>query len=229
MIRASMLPMLLAKMPTPTWILNVTGLEESWLSCLKMAEQHGELLQIEHGNAFSQTPDHLHMILKGCVIAVTEVDEDISAPSFVCALRRGDILSPSIIESIPISFIARTTTLLISIPRSVLERDCNDSLLWERLCLALDTSLTRQYADAAQSSFQCDQDRILRVIEQLASHPDAQRTQIGIEVEASKEELRLWAGVHKRSASRAFRNLVESGVASFSGYKRVMLLGRTST
>lgn len=226
MIRSSMLPMLLAKMPAPTWILNVPGLEDSWLSCLKLAERYGELLQVERGNVFRPVPDQLHMILKGCVVAVTELADDIPAPSFVCALRRGDILSPSIIQSIPISFIARTTTLVISIPREALDSDDKDSLLWERLCLALDTSLTRQYADAAQSSFQCDQDRILRVIQQLASHPDAQKTQIGIEVEASKEELRLWAGVHKRSASRAFRNLVDSGVASFSGYKRVLLLGR---
>ena len=228
MIRSSMLPMLLAKMPPPKWIFNVPGLEESWLSCLKLAEQHGELVQVERGSVFTQVPDHLHMILKGCVIAVIDVADDKSAPSFVCALSRVDILSPSIIQSIPISFVARTTTLVISIPKAALDSGDNDALLWERLCLALDTGLTRQYAEAAQSSFQCDQDRILRVIAQLASHPDAQKTQIGIEVEASKEELRLWAGVHKRSASRAFRNLVDSGVASFSGYKRVMLLGQPS-
>ncbi len=226
MIRSSMLPTLLAKMPAPSWILNVPGLEDSWHSCLSIAEKHGELLQIERGNTFTQIPNHLHLILKGCVIAVTEAVEESSSPLFVSALCRGDILAPSIIQSIPITFVARTSTLAISIPKAVIASEGKDSLLWDRLSLALDSNLTRQYAVAAQSSFQCDQDRILRVIEQLARHPDAQRTQIGIEVEASKEELRLWAGVHKRSASRAFRGLVESGVASFSGYKRVMFLGR---
>jgi CRP-like cAMP-binding protein len=191
-----------------------------------MAEQSGELLEIERGSVFNQLPNHLYLILKGFVIAVTEVADDISAPFFVSALRRGDILSPTIMHSLPISFIARTSTLAICIPQTAIGNSAKQELLWERLCLALDSNLTRQYADTAQSSFQCDQDRILRVIEQLAGHPDAQRTQIGIEVEASKEELRMWAGVHKRSASRAFKNLVESGVASFSGYKRVMFLGR---
>ena len=88
MIRSSMLPMLLAKMPPPKWIFNVPGLEESWLSCLKLAEQHGELVQVERGSVFTQVPDHLHMILKGCVIAVIDVADDISALSFVCSLSR---------------------------------------------------------------------------------------------------------------------------------------------
>lgn len=81
--------------------------------------------------------------------------------------------------------------------------------------------MAQAYSRALSDSVGRDQDRIRRVLTMLASHPTAIDSKLGREVEANKQQIRDLAGVQKRSATRAFRALEESGVVSFYGYKRL--------
>lgn len=71
--------------------------------------------------------------------------------------------------------------------------------------MAAELNLLTKHATAASTVQMKDQDKIWRVVVNLASHPRCRvHRPGGVEVKATREEIRRLAGVERRSASRAF-------------------------
>lgn len=215
-------------LPPPGWLKEAPEVSAEWASLLIAASRHGRIESYERGQALSTSPKDLLLILKGCVVAVATPLHDEGHQIFIGALRKGDIITPSISNRVRISLQARSSTVALRVPQSAIPEYMSDVGVLDKFFLALELELTRVYAEAATATLLKDQAKILRVIEILASHPDSISTSAGIEIEASKDEIRSLAGVHKRSATRAFHALVEGGIVSFNGYKRVYLSERCS-
>ncbi|MNZ75359.1 Cyclic AMP receptor-like protein [compost metagenome] len=96
----------------------------------------------------------------------------------------------------------------------------NDMKNSEVVLMAAELNLLTKHATAASTVQMKDQDKIWRVVVNLASHPDVAHRPGGVEVKATREEIRRLAGVERRSASRAFHLFQEKGLVVFSGYKR---------
>jgi CRP-like cAMP-binding protein len=190
------------------------------------ASLHGRIETYARGKEIEASPHDLLLVLKGCVLAIAPPQHDDGHHIFISALRKGDIITPSINKRVRIGLHARSTTTALRVPQTAIPEYMSDVGVLEKFFLALELELTRVYAEAATATLLRSQAKILRVIEILASHPDSVRTTAGMEIETNKDEIRSLAGVHKRSATRAFQALVEAGIVSFNGYKRVYFNGK---
>lgn len=214
--------------PAPSWLAKKPELAEPWARCLRSASKHGRLEDHDRGAILSNKESDFFLIIRGCVVVTSDPLEREAPPLFVSALQRGDIITPTIFQLVPVTLTVRSASTLLRVPKASLASFASEIGLCETLFMAVNMELTKLYAAAAQSVRLKDQDRILRVIESLALHSDAVITAVGNEVEVSKEEIRTLAGVQKRSATRAFHNLQEDGVIAFNGYKRVYYKGNIS-
>jgi CRP-like cAMP-binding protein len=193
-------------LPAPAWLLDVPEVSCEWAKLLIAASLHGRIETYARGTVLETSPHDLLLVLKGCVLAIAPPQHDDGHHVFISALRKGDIITPSINSRVRIGLHARSTTTALRVPQSAIPEYMSDVGVLSKLLR--------------------DQAKILRVIEILASHPEAVNTTAGMEIEASKDEIRTLAGVHRRSATRAFHALVEAGIVSFNGYKRVYFTGK---
>lgn len=219
-------PIAALDLPAPGWLKETPEVSSEWAKLLIAASLHGRIETYTRGTTLEISPTDILLILQGCALAIASPQHDDGHQIFIGALRKGDIITPTISNRVRIGLHARSTTTALRVPQAALPEYMSDVRISDKFFLALELELTRVYAEAATATLLRDQARILRVIEILASHPDAINTTAGMEIEASKDEIRSLAGVHKRSATRAFHALVETGVVSFNGYKRVYFTGK---
>jgi CRP-like cAMP-binding protein len=212
-------------LPAPGWLKEAPEVSADWAKLLVAASLHGRIETYARGTEIETSPNDLLLVLKGCVLCIAPAQHDDGHHIFISALRKGDIITPSIFSRVRIGLHARSTITALRVSHTVIPEYMSNPGVLEKLFFAMELELTRVFAEAATATLLRDQAKILRVIEILASHPEAICTTAGMEIEASKDEIRSLAGVHRRSATRAFHALVESGVVSFNGYKRVYLSG----
>lgn len=215
-------------LPTPGWLKELTDVSAEWAKLLIAASLHGRIETYARGKELETSPHDLLLVLKGCVLAIAPPQHVDGHHIFIAALKKGDIVTPSINSRVRIDLQARSTTTVLRVPQVAIPQYMSDVGVLEKFLIALELEMTRVYAEAATATLLRDQAKILRVIQILASHPEAVNTTVGMEVEVSKDEIRFLAGVHKRSATRAFQALVGAGIVSFNGYKRVYFSGTTS-
>ncbi|KZN20744.1 Crp/Fnr family transcriptional regulator [Pseudomonas sp. FW300-N1B4] len=213
-------------LPAPSWLKDAPEVSCEWAKLLIAASLHGRIETYARGKVLETSPHDLLLVLKGCVLAIAPPQHDDGHHVFISALRKGDIITPSINSRVRIGLHARSTTTALRVPQSAIPEYMSDVGVLAKFLFTLELELTRVYAEAATATLLRDQAKILRVIEILASHPEAVNTTAGMEIEASKDEIRTLAGVHRRSATRAFHALVEAGIVSFNGYKRVYFTGK---
>lgn len=203
--------------PEPKWF-QTSPQKSSWASWLIQANHYGQIIQLEPKQRVDANRGDFFIVLKGCVVT-SGIFPDGHKPVFVDALRRGDLIWPLKQKHVLFEYETRTPTFLMKIARDKYRDFMSGNSYYETVLMAGELDLMTKHSHAAQFHFAKDLDRIKRVISLLVHHPDSQATQRGIEVQASKEEIRYLAGVERRSGSRAFKVLEDEGVLSFSGYK----------
>lgn len=207
--------------PAPEWIKHHPDLSPHWGELIICAKKYGRITQYEPGATITTTPGDLYLVINGCLIASTNPLSVPDAPIYISALKRGDIITPDICRKIPISLSARTNTTVLCIHSGSINDFAAEVSNSGQFLASLNIELAQKYAEAAQSLLLKDQDRILRVIANLATHPESKDTVDGIQIEIRREDVRKYAGVQIRSATRAFAGLSDSGVIKFNGYKRI--------
>lgn len=202
--------------PEPDWF-QTSPQKGTWASWLINSNFYGALIELPPKTPIAS--DDFFIVVKGCVVAYGLSPDGVSRNVFVDALRPGDMIWPMHEKPVHFGFETRSTTHLISVPKAAYQ-DCIRSIGYsETVLMAAELSLMTKHSRAVQFLFAKDLDRIKRVITMLADHPDAHPTTHGIEVMAAKEEIRMLAGVERRSGSRAFKALQDEGTVRFRGYK----------
>lgn len=204
--------------PEPDWF-KTSPQKGTWASWLIHGNHYGALIEVPPKTPLSSDNGDFYIVLSGCIVAYAISPDGQSKSVFVDALRRGDMIWPLQSKQVKFAYETRSTTHLLAVPRAKYEEFMKANSYSETVLMAAELNLMTKHLQAAQFIFIKDLDRIKRVVSVLVEHPDARPTARGVEVQASKEEIRTLAGVERRSASRAFKILEDEGVLSFHGYK----------
>lgn len=217
----------LMDVPAPQWIVEDDFLFGHWGSFLLAMIKHGSVETIRKDDRLELSASEFGLLIDGGLYATDVSHEGDSRSLLIHFLRRGDLFSTAIGGNLHLQLQphCRSTSLIIREP--VLESFKAEFPFWDRVLPLLSAGLAQSYARAVSDSSGRDLDRIRRVIKMLADHPTAIDSKLGREVEANKQQIRDLAGVQKRSATRAFRALEESGAVSFYGYKRLFFRGES--
>lgn len=209
----------LLDIPVPRWIAQDEVLFSFWGMTLLAVLKHGTIEMLRAGETLDTNGKALSLLIDGGLYAITNEGE--SREFMISFLRRGELLRPPSVEGLSVRFEAHTRSRVVTIPEASLQDFIREVAVAPRLLQTIELHLTQQYAAAVQTLKWRDKDRLQRVIQMLADHPTANDTRLGREIESSKQNIRRLAGVEKRSASRAFAVLVNSGLVAFYGYKRL--------
>jgi len=204
--------------PEPAWFDNAPQ-RGPWATWLVTGHHFGSVVELQARTPLDAGRGDFFVVLKGCVVSYGVSPETPNRRVFVDVLRHGDLIWPLRQKQVEFAYETRSHTYLLKVPRSKYAEYIKANPHSETVLMAAELDLMTKHSQAAHVQFSRDIDRIKRVIAMLVNHPDARATSRGIEVQASKEEVRTLAGVERRSASRAFKTLEEDGVIVFSGYK----------
>lgn len=206
--------------PEPSWFKSSSLTAGSWASWLMMAHQYGRVVQHDSAVEVDANTGDFYILLSGTIVVSTEPQDPNIKPLFVDTLRRGDIIIPARHSNLIFSYVVRGSAELLKVPKDKFNAFINDMKNSEVVLMAAELNLLAKHAAAASTVQLKDQDKIWRVVMNLASHPEVAHRAGGVEVLATKEEIRRLAGVERRSATRAFNHFQESGRVVFNGYKR---------
>lgn len=204
--------------PEPEWF-KTSPQKGTWTSWLINGNHYGNLIVLPPKTTLDTDQGDFYIVLKGCVVAFALTLDGRSKAVFVDALRQGDMIWPLQPKQVRFGYETRSLTYLLQVPRARYEEFMKSNGYSETVLMAAELNLMTKHSQSAQYLFAKDLDRIKRVIDKLVAHPDARPTDRGIEVLASKDEIRTLAGVERRSASRAFKILEDEGALKFNGYK----------
>lgn len=204
--------------PEPAWF-DSSPQKGPWATWLINGHHFGSVINLEARTQLDTSRGDFYVVLKGCVVSFGVAPDTTSRRVFVDVLRHGDLIWPLRQKQVEFVFETRSRTYLLKVPRAkyadyIIANPHSDTVL-----MAAELDLMTKHSQAAHVQFSRDIDRIKRVIQMLVEHPDARPTGRGIEVHASKEEIRSLAGVERRSGSRAFKTLEDEGTITFNGYK----------
>ncbi|SBW84194.1 catabolite gene activator protein [Pseudomonas veronii 1YdBTEX2] len=204
--------------PEPDWF-KTSPQKGTWASWLIHGNHYGTLIDLPPKTQLDTDRGNFFIVLQGCVVAYGLSPDGQSKGVFVDALRKGDMIWPLQPKQVRFGYETRSHTFLLSVSKSKYEEFMKANSYSETVLMAAELNLMTKHSQAAQFLFAKDLDRIKRVITMLVEHPDSRPTARGIEVQASKDEIRTLAGVERRSGSRAFKVLEEEGLMKFDGYK----------
>lgn len=215
--------------PPPSWFATAPH-AGSWSSWLVQGSHYGKIIDMGVKQTLVADTGDFFILLSGCIIVFGVSQESTSKPVFVDALRRGDVICPLRHDQVKFVYETRTPAQLLRVSKEKYQAFMNDLRYSETVLLAAELHLMAKHSSAAQHlmakhssaaqfHFAKDLERIKRVINLLVQHPDSTQTPRGIEVQASKEEIRTLACVERRSGSRAFKILEDEGMINFNGYK----------
>ncbi|NVL48646.1 Crp/Fnr family transcriptional regulator [Pseudomonas syringae pv. actinidiae] len=217
----------LLDVPAPKWIVEDETLFAHWGSFLLAVIKHGCVETVRRGESLELSSSEFGLMIEGGLYATDLPDNNESRTVLIQFLQRGDLFSTSIGGSLHLHLHPHCKTTCLIVRRSVFEGFNTEFPFWDRIFPLLCAGMAQAYSRAVSESAGRDQDRIRRVLTMLANHPTAVDSKLGREVEANKQQIRDLAGVQKRSATRAFRALEESGIVSFYGYKRLFFREET--
>ncbi|MDF9779227.1 hypothetical protein [Pseudomonas baetica] len=204
--------------PQPAWF-GTAPHAGSWGSWLLQGSAYGNVIDLSANQPLVADKGDFYILLSGCIIVHGVSPQSSSKPIFVDALRRGDVICPLRHDQVKFLYKTRTAASLLKVSKDKYQAFMNDLKYSETVLLAAELHLMALHSNAAHLHFAKDLERIERVVNVLVQHPDSTHTPRGIEVQASKEEIRTLAGVERRSGSRAFKTLEDEGVLFFNGYK----------
>jgi len=211
--------------PAPDWIVCDELLFSQWGTFLLALIKHGTMETIRRNEPFSMEPSEFGLLIEGGLFATDGSDDEGERVILIQFLKRGDLFSPAIGNTLQMHLKPHCRTSCLIVRHTAIEAFKADFPAWDRLLPLLWAGMAQAYSQAVSDSGGRDQDKIHRVLRLMAEHPTATDTKLGREIEAGKQQIRDLAGVQKRSATRAFRALEESGVVSFYGYKRLFFKG----
>lgn len=215
----------LMDVPAPDWIVEDKFLFGHWGNFLLAMIKHGTVETLRRTDQLEMKPSEFGLLIDGGLYATDVPEGKDSRLLLIQFLRRGDLFSKAIGGNLHIQLLPHCSTTCLIVREQVIEAFRAEFPLWDRVVPLLCAGMAQAYSRAVSDSVGHDQDRIRRVLTMLASHPTAVDSKLGREVEANKQQIRDLAGVQKRSATRAFRALEESGAVSFYGYKRLFYRG----
>lgn len=215
----------LMDVPAPGWIVEDEFLFAHWGSFLLAMIKHGSVETIRRTDRFTMSASEFGLLIDGGLYATDSPGINDSRTLLIQFLQRGDLFATAIGGSLHLQLAPHCKTTCLVIREQVFESFRAEFPFWDRIFPLLCAGMAQAYSRAVSDSVGRDQDRIRRVLKMLASHPTAIDSKLGREVEANKQQIRDLAGVQKRSATRAFRALEESGTVSFYGYKRLFFRG----
>lgn len=204
--------------PEPAWFSTVPQ-KGNWASWLITGSHYGKLVALEPKSILNIELGGFYIVLKGCVVATALSPEGQGKAVFIDVLRNGDMIWPLKKKQVRFGYEVRTKTFLLSVSKAKYEEFMRANSYSETVLMAAELNLMTKHSQAAQYLFASDLERVKRIIAMLASHPDASSTDRGIEVQATKQEIRTLAGVERRAGVQIFKTLQDEGVLRFSGYK----------
>ena len=211
----------LMDVPAPDWIVNNECLFAHWGSFLLAMIKHGSIETLHKTECLELATLEFGLLIDGGLYVTDSPNDDDPRTLLIQFLKRGDLFSTPISGGKHLQLTSHCKTTCLIIREQAFEPFRTEFPLWDSIFPLVDASMAQAYSRALSDSVGRDQDRIRRVLTMLASHPTAIDSKLGREVEANKQQIRDLAGVQKRSATRAFRALEESGVVSFYGYERL--------
>lgn len=211
----------LMDVPAPDWIVNNECLFAHWGSFLLAMIKHGSIETLHKTECLELATLEFGLLIDGGLYVTDSPNDDDPRTLLIQFLKRGDLFSTPISGGKHLQLTSHCKTTCLIIREQAFEPFRTEFPLWDSIFPLVSAGMAQAYSRALSDSVGRDQDRIRRVLTMLASHPTAIDSKLGREVEANKQQIRDLAGVQKRSATRAFRALEESGVVSFYGYKRL--------
>lgn len=215
----------LMDVPAPSWIMNDESLFAHWGSFMLAMIKHGTVETIRRTDRLELRPTEFGLLIDGGLYATDLQDGEASRTLLIQFLQRGDLFSTAISGSLHLQLLPHCKTTFLIVREHVFDAFKAEFPFWDRIFPMLCAGTAQAYARAVCESAGRDLDRIRRVLKILASHPTAVDSKLGREVETNKHQIRDLAGVQKRSATRAFKALEDSGEVSFYGYKRLFHRG----
>lgn len=203
--------------PEPAWF-HTSPQKSSWASWLIQSNHYGSIIEIEPKEMIDTSTGDFYIVLQGCV-TVSGVAPDRQKSVFVDALRSGDIIWSLNQKSVVFEYETRTKTCLLKVAKRKHAEFNTGISYYETVLMAGELNLMTKHSLATQFHFANPVDRVSRVINILVQHPEALSSPRGIEVHASKEDIRHLAGLERRLSSQAFKTLEGEGTVNFSGYK----------
>lgn len=211
----------LMDVPAPDWIKDEESIFSQWGQFLLAMIKHGQVETVRRNETLPMAANEFGLMIDGGLYAL-EATTDVEARSILIQfLARGDLFTSTINDTHHLRLTPHCKTVCLVVRQTALDAFINDFPAWVRAKPLMVSRMALAYSEAVRADSGRDQDKILRVLTMLASHPTAIDSKLGREVEAGKQQIRDLAGVQKRSATRAFHALVESGCVSFYGYKRL--------
>lgn len=211
----------LMDVPAPDWIVKNECLFAHWGSFLLAMIKHGSIETIHKNESFELASLEFGLLIDGGLYVTDSPEGDDPRTLLIQFLQRGDLFSTAISGRQHLQLTPHCKTTCLIIREQAFEPFRTEFPLWDRIFPLVSAGTAQAYSTALRDSAGRDQARIKRVITILASHPTAIDSKLGREIEANKQQIRDLAGVQKRSATRAFRVLEDSGTVSFYGYKRL--------
>lgn len=211
----------LLDVPAPQWIVEDDTLFAHWGSFLMAMVKHGSVETIRRTDTLALGASEFGLLIDGGLYATDLPDGNDGRTVLIQFLQRGDLFSTAIGGSLHLQFLPHCKTTCLVVRKDVFDAFKTEFPFWDRIFPLLCAGMAQAYSRAVVESAGRDQDRIRRVLKMLATHPTAVDSKLGREVEANKQQIRDLAGVQKRSATRAFKALEDSGIVSFYGYKRL--------
>lgn len=216
----------LLDVPAPPWIEDDDSLFKHWGSFLLAMIKHGSVETLRRADTLDMAPSEFGLLIDGGLYVTDQPEGKDARTLLVQFLRRGDLFSTAIGGNLHLLLHPHCRTTCLIIRESEIAAFRSEFPFWDRVQPMLTAGMAQGYSKAVSDTVGRDQDRIHRVLTILANHPTAIDSKLGLEIEANKQQIRDLAGVQKRSATRAFRALEESGAVSFYGYKRLFFRGK---
>lgn len=206
--------------PEPHWFGRSSLLSGSWPSWLITASQFGEECHFSNGTMIDPSRGDLFILMSGCVNIYAEMLDSGSSGALVDFLGPGDLVARQRHTEFDFKYRVRGKATVLMIKQDRIEAFSLALKNLEAGLMASEMHIVGKFAQAAASLLLPDTERLLRIAGSLASHPVSFRSQKGMEVHATKEEIRMYAGLMRRQAARAWAELADAGVVVFDGYKR---------
>lgn len=196
--------------PEPSWFKSSSLTAGSWASWLMMAHQYGRVVDHPAGIEIDANHGDFYILLNGTMVVSTVPPDPNLKPLFIDTLRRGDIIVPSRHTDLKFTYVVRGSASLLKVSKDKFNAFMNDMKNSEVVLMAAELNLLTKHATAASTVQMKDQDKIWRVVVNLASHPDVAHRPGGVEVKATRK---------KSAASRAW-NAAQLLVPSTCSKKR---------
>ena len=211
----------LMDVPAPEWIRGEQSLFGQWGKFLLAMIKHGQVEIVRRNETLTMADDDFGLMIDGGLYALDSPGGDDARSFLIEFFARGDLFTSAITNTLHLRLTPHCKTVCLIVRQSAIEAFLCDFPSWVKIKPIMQARMAQAYSKAVSDAIGRDQDKILRILTMLARHPTAIDSKLGREVEAGKQQIRDLAGVQKRSATRAFSALVDSGCVSFYGYKRL--------